>query len=737
MAIADEILNLISSGVTKWDDILDALVPQYDKPSITMARKRLIDRGIIEMYEKDGEKYLRFKETNENNNVQTFNQETFRLEHEGKIKQYIKSKLSESHHWNTFDIKEYTYLTMDLEFNDDVIEHPFKVREILSQIYKDCYEEIYGELPDKEIQIVNPRTEHLRISQISSNHVGKLITFEGMIIQASKVKSRCVRATFQCSRCGEIKSRHIGIWDNIKQVAKSLTCDNCRKAEAKYEFEFVEELSIYANFQELLIQEPIELCKDGRQHSISVFLENHEGVYSGKVRITGVPIRKPNKKSSVSDIHIYALGIEILDDIEIKITDEDIEQIKKVVKDKKAIDKISNYMFREIKGYEIVKKAIFLQQIKGVRVDELGIRGDFHILLITDPGVGKSTMMRKLEKFGAVYTSAVGSSDVGLTASIVKESTEFMDSYVIKPGALVLADGGTCCIDEISHNSEIYKALLNPMEQQRVDVSKAGIKASLPARCAILAACNPKWGRFNKDLTVAEQINIPAPLLSRFDLIFPLMDIPEKTKDDAIYRHSIRKKREFLKNKEDKLIINGVEITDDFILKYIHYARQLKPVISEEAEDVLTKYYVELRVTAYEKCGTVPITMRQGEALQRIAEAIAKAKLKEQVDAEDAKEAIEIMDYCLKQIAYDIESESIDIDKIAGTPKSRRDKEQLILNIVKELSEDNEDNLAIECDIIEKAKQYGLKEEDVEEILQRLKKIGELYQPRYGYWQII
>jgi replicative DNA helicase Mcm len=127
----------------------------------------------------------------------------------------------------------------------------------------------------------NSRLKGLRISQISSQHVGKLIKFEGTILQASKVKSRLVKAAFQCSRCGSIKFKQVGIWDSISKVAKSLTCDSCRKAEAKYEFEFLEELSEFANFQELLIQEPIEISKDGRQHSISVFIENCEGIFSG------------------------------------------------------------------------------------------------------------------------------------------------------------------------------------------------------------------------------------------------------------------------------------------------------------------------------------------------------------------------------------------------------------------------------------------------------------------------
>ncbi|WP_423792103.1 ATP-binding protein [Methanocaldococcus indicus] len=726
MAIGDEIIELIKNGVTKWKDILEILSKKYNEKSVIRGRKRLIDRGIVEMFEEDGEAYLRLKE--EEKTISIFDQESFLINHGAAIKKYIKYKLSEDFRWGTFNIREFCYnFPMNMELNDAIIEYPFQVKELINQIYNEAYYEIYGDYPDKDIQIVNPIVDSKNIKDIGSKDIDKLVVFEGMIIQASKIKTRCIEAAFMCLRCGKVKKVKIGIWDDINKIGKGLICDNCQD---KTDFEFIEKLSTFVNFQELLIQEPVEFSKDGRQHTITVFIEGQEGHYSGKVKITGVPIMKPSKKTSVSDIYVISLGIEELDKIEIKLTDEDIEKIKKVAKDRGVIQKLANAMFKEIKGYDIVKKAIFLQQVKGVSVDNY--RGDIHILLITDPGIGKSTMMKKLEKFGAIYTSAVGSSDVGITASLSKEKTEFMESWVVKPGALVLADGGTCCIDEIAQNPSIYKALLEPMEQQTVSINKAGIIAKLPARCSILAACNPKKGRFDKDMPIAEQINLPPYLISRFDLIFPLIDEIKEEKDKDIYEYNLRWKKKVLLNDKKEFTIKGVKIDDEFIFKYIYYARQLRPIISEKAEKILVEYYVTMRKKGYEEFGVIPITMRQAESLTRLAEAIAKAKLKEVVDEEDAKEAIEIMDYCLRQIAYDPETGTLDIDKIAGTPKSMREKENKVLNIIKEICEPN-GNMVLKDEIIWRALEVGISEEETERILNNLKKYGDIFEPRPGY----
>jgi replicative DNA helicase Mcm len=256
----------------------------------------------------------------------------------------------------------------------------------------------------------------------------------------------------------------------------------------------------------------------------------------------------------------------------------------------------------------------------------------------------------------------------------------------------------------------------------------------LPAECAILAACNPRWGRFDPEKSVAEQINIPSPLLSRFDLIFPIRDVSDKVKDKDIAEYIVDLHRAYLDediNKKiglDYLEIDGVKIDKEFIIKYIYYARQKKPVISEKAKKLFVEYYVEMRKKHQ-------ITARQLEAAIRIAEAHAKAKLKDVVDEEDAKEAINIITECLKEIAYDPETGIFDVDKILGISKKERDKLTTVYEIIKELAEKSE--LVEHEDIAEEAKKKGIKEDELENIIKKLIKYGDIDEPKPGRYRLL
>ncbi|ACV25382.1 hypothetical protein QIT38_gp43 [Methanocaldococcus fervens tailed virus 1] len=738
--IKREIISMLKRMPNKqadWDnDLLPTLKAMFNPKSVSNAKSQLISEGCISQEIIDGRKIITLiKDPYEISSPNTFDEEFFLANYEYKIKKYFKEKLStEGPEWNVFDVEEFTYHFIDcLEINDKIVNNPYECRRLINEIYKEAYEEIFGGVPESIVRIRNLRENMVKISELQSKHVGKLIEFEGMIIQAGKPMSRVAKGAFECPRCGRVKYVELDIWDDPINVAKELSCPEC---DIKG-FRYLESESEHVNFQEIYVQQPLELSKDGKQHTITVFAEGFPPIYNGKVKITGVAIKK-KIKGSVSKIFIRAFNIEQLDKIDIEITEEDIEKIRKVAKDKNVIEKLANYMFREIKGHEIVKKAIFLQQIKGITFlnGKTLKRGDINILLITDPGIGKTTIMRKLELYGNKYVSGATTSVAGLAAAVVRGPTEFGEGYILKPGALVLADGNTCCVDEIGVNKELTKALLEAMESQTVHVNKGGFDAVLPARCAILAACNPKRGRFDRNKTVIEQIELSAPMFSRFDLIFPLMDIPDKNKDAEIIDHIIDEINRAIDGKKEKLVINGVEIDDEFILKYILHARTYMPKISKEAKEVLKNYYVEMRKLG-EGDNPIPITARQAEAIIRLAGAIAKAKLKKIVGEDDVMEAIEIMDYCLKQIAYDPESGSIDIDKIAGTPKSKRDKVEKVLSIVKEISDSRDDGLAPEEDIKDKAKDMGLSEKDVDDALSYLKKVGDIHSPKPGYWQLI
>ena len=325
-------------------------------------------------------------------------------------------------------------------------------------------------------------------------------------------------------------------------------------------------------------------------------------------------------------------------------------------------------------------------------------------------------------------------SKAGLAGGLVKEKTEFGESWTIKAGLYPQADGGTVCLDEITHNKEVQECIHDVMESQKVFITKVNTTISLPAECATLAACNPKFGRFDSNLSIPEQINLPSPLLSRFDLIFPLRDIPNKKSDKELALQILKRGNDKIKGIEKKEYINGVELSDELISKYLIYANEnYRPYLSDEAMELISEFYSEMRSLSKEG---ITITSRQLESISRIAGTIAKAKLKDIVGKEDAKEAIDLITYCLKQTAQDPECGALDVDRIYGIPASKRGKTKQILDIIESESKNNE--LVKEDIIIETTKEkYNIPEEEVERILELLKIRGDIYSPRFGYWKLL
>ncbi|ENN95720.1 MCM family protein [Methanocaldococcus villosus KIN24-T80] len=629
------------------------------------------------------------------------------------------------------DLKKLYYFGL-MEFVEFTVNHPYEAINIIKECYKEIYFTLKGEeLEDIIIELNNiPEVfkRNYTIEKIKSKDIGKLVEFEGIIVMASKIKPMLKKGFYICPKCGRKSVKEIDFLKDCEEVI-------CKCGEV---MELIDDRSTYVDFQEIKVQQPLDLMSNPEEPPkyITVFLENSPGIYAGRVKVLGVPIKvRKSKKLPIYDLYVKAISCNVLDEgAKISISEEDIKNIKKLSKRKDIVDILSDRLIPEIKGYSTIKKAVFLQQIKGVKKPNK--RADIHILLITDPGIGKTVILRNIAEIpGNVYGSVTTATGVGLTAAVVKEKTEIgEDNWVIKPGLLVKANKGTACIDELTVNKEILSYVLEAMESQTIHVSKGGINAKLPAECAVLAACNPRWGRFDPEKSIAEQINIPAPLLSRFDLIFPIRDVSDNKKDEEIANYIIDLHRAYL-NKDinrkiglDYIEIDGVKVDREFIIKYIHYVRKHKPIIGERAKKMLINYYVEMRKKHQ-------ITARQLEAAIRIAEAHAKAKLKEEVDEEDAKVAIEIITECLKEIAYDPETGMLDVDKIIGVAKKERDKLMMVYEIIKELSDD--DKLVDYDFILEEAKKRGINEEELENIIKKLIKYGDIDEPKPGRFRVL
>ena len=716
---------------------------------------------------------------NSNENLKLdFDEENFLNKYENKIKSYIKNIISSNNIKNNifeFDIEDFLSSYPEIcEINDIIIEQPTQVEGTIFYIFKDAYMELYGddkktskELEGYQIAFKKPLGCDKKIDEINSADINKLVDFEGNIIKAAKVCALLKKACFVCRNCGNISYKTIHDYFTFPKRF----CDN-KNCGAEMSLDL--NSSSYINIQELEIQQPIDLMKnpDDPPRSIRAFLENSDGIYSGRVDVVGTVMKKFTKPNMpVFEIYVKSNHVKLNESFQkIEVRDiisnnELMEIMNELGRKKNIVEILSQYLIPQIKGYETVKKSIFLQQIKGCTKflpDGSQLRNDSHILLITDPGIGKSTMLRKIARLFPqnAYASVTTATGGGLTANVVRESTEIGDGWVVKPGVFVRANEGTACIDELTVERNIMKYILEAMESQTIHINKGGINVKLPTKCAVLAACNPKRGRFDSNLGVIEQINVPAPLLSRFDLIFPLKDIPDKKRDEEIAEHILNTHIETA-TKDYKLLssveLDGITVNEELIKNYIIYSRtcayfnenhslfrsdtvdekKLKnPYLTKSAKKLIKNYYVDMRKLG-EGDNPIPVTARQLEAAIRISEMHAKARLSKKVEEIDAKVAIGIIEECLNQVAYDPETGKYDIGKAMGQlPKSKMDKMDKIIDIIRELQALSDNKLAYEQDIVEKAFEFGISEKEAEDALEKLKKSADIYSPKFGYYKV-
>jgi replicative DNA helicase Mcm len=318
------------------------------------------------------------------------------------------------------------------------------------------------------------------------------------------------------------------------------------------------------------------------------------------------------------------------------------------------------------------------------------------------------------------------------TATVIKD--DLTKGWALEAGAMVLASGGLCAIDELDKMSEEdTSAMHEALEQQTISIAKANIRATLKCETTVLGAANPKYGRFDPYGDIAKQINFPPALISRFDLIFILRDVPDKKKDELIASHILETHMDLSKT--------IAELSPDFLKKYISYAKEkIKPVLTNEAKNLILDFYVSMRnaVSEEEESGnrSIPITARQLEAIIRLSEAYAKIELSQKVKAKHAQRAIDLLMYCLRRIGIDPKTGQLDIDRITtGITTSSRNLYKTVMKIIDELSEEKP-KIYLD-DIIKKAKEKGIEATDVENTIIKLKQDGLIFEPRKGEFKKI
>ncbi len=594
------------------------------------------------------------------------------------------------------------------------------------------------------------------IRQLRSPDIGKLLSVTGIIRKNTEVLPRLQKAAFICSVCGEITyvNQERGKLDEPQKCSYDLESGADHN---KAKFKLNPDLSEFVDIQKVELQENPETLQGGSQpQRISAIMEDDIAgrLFPGdRVTIDGVIRAEQKRQGNVMlteyDIYFYAINYKKAKELEeINITPEDEREIIELSKEPGIIDRLASSIAPTIYGMEMVKTTLVLQMFGGVRKfmkDGTSMRGDIHILMVGDPGTAKSQLLKYMTEISprGVFAFGRGSSAAGLTAAAVRD--DFGEGrWTLEAGALVLADNGFAAIDELDKMDERDTAAMHEaMEQQTITVSKAGIMATLKSRCSILGAANPKFGRYDQNRSIVDQIDFPPPLLSRFDVIFKIIDKPERASDERLADHVLKAHRvgEIYRSLENNEI-SDLEIPEeegfappiekDVIRKYVSYAKsRIFPRMSDEAINLLRDEYVSTRNS---NTDSIPITARQLESTIRLAEAAAKARLSSIVTEGDALLAKNIVDYYLKDVSMTNGVVDIDI-LLSGTSSKQRGDFEKVFDIIKEIKK--EGHTPTIDDVTALAVSRGMTEESTLEAISKLKKMGQIYEPGLGKVDVI
>ncbi len=615
--------------------------------------------------------------------------------------------------------------------------------------------------PKLHIRVRNlPRVNHFLVRNLRAEQLGKFVAIEGMVKKVVEVRPKLEDATFRCELCGAV----FRIPQDDQLIREPDACPEeqggCGRSGV---FKLLTEESKFIDSQKIEIQESHEDLRGGAQpERITVYLEDDivgRIAPGDRVILNGILRAQQRRQGSLK----YAEFQKVLDSVsielqqlefeEINILPEDIVEIHKIAQTPDVYQHLRNAFSPEIYGLDEIKDCLILALFGGMAKeyrDGTRLRGDIHLLLVGDPGTGKSQLLRYLSKLAprAIYTSGKGSSASGLTAAAVRD--EFGEGqWVLEAGALVLADKGVALVDELDKmDPHDQSAMHQAMEQQEISIAKAGITATLKSRCAVIGGANPKLGRFDEYTSILEQINLPPPLLSRFDLIFSLRDVPNRDNDSVLARHILKTHRagevaEYRKSDPEGPYTSDYEasllthvqpsIPLRLLRKYIAYAkRSVNPVLTEDAIDRIQAYYVGLRDSQKDK-GSIPFTPRALESLVRLTEAAARARLSQTANVQDAELAIRLYTHALRGVGWNPETQAFDIDIItAGASHTQQQRISKLLQIIKKLTDEKTRNYPSLVQIVEEAQKEGIPEGKVRDTLQMLRERGWVYQPGEG-----
>ncbi|XP_072096820.1 DNA replication licensing factor MCM7 [Mobula birostris] len=504
-----------------------------------------------------------------------------------------------------------------------------------------------------EVYFKHPSTMKPKvIRDVKADSIGKLVTVRGIVTRVTEVKPMMVVATYTCDQCGAETYQPIQSPTFMPLImCPSRECQTNKSGGRLY---LQSRGSKFIKFQEIKIQEHSDQVPVGNiPRSMTVYSrgENTRQAQPGDhVSITGIflPMMRTGFRQVVqgllSETYLDAHRISQMnksEDDELGAEELSEEELRQITEDD-FYEKLAASIAPEIYGHEDVKKALLLLLVGGVNQSPKGmkIRGNINICLMGDPGVAKSQLLCYIDRLAprSQYTTGRGSSGVGLTAAVMKDTVT--GEMILEGGALVLADQGICCIDEFDKMMDSDRTAIHEvMEQQTISIAKAGIMTTLNARCSILAAANPAYGRYNPKKSVEQNIQLPAALLSRFDLLWLIQDKPNRDNDLRLAQH-ITYVHQHCKQPPSQFQPLDMKL----MRRYINLCKKKEPMIPESLADYITAAYVEMRKESRINKDTTFTSARTLLSILRISIALARLRMVDSVEKEDVNEAMRLME---------------------------------------------------------------------------------------------